>query len=466
MLTGHGDTLLSRFLDSANAPSEFPDLSRADFLAPVQQTVFDAIVDVYHAGAPVNVLSVTDRLRAKGQLKNVGGESWHGNLPKFVNPAMARYAHDQLRDTAAERKAKEIGRDLEKGSLDPATAANQLLELASQGDSISNLLDELDKRRFDAEKPPPAAQPLFKLLDSSICTAGNLTGVQAQAKGGKTGLVSAIIAAPFPDPKGDCLGITSDNPQGYAVIHFDTEQSPSDHHKVLLTALRRAGAKSAPKWLRSYALADLPSAKRRKAIVLEMKRAKKEYGGILVVILDGGADLLNDPNDSAEAFGFVDELHQLAIQYSTSIVAIIHENPGSEIGKTRGHFGSQLERKAETNLRLSKDKDDGVTTIFSEKSRHAHIPKALGPRFVWSEDEQMHVTAGPRAPAHRPKKFDPGEIIEIMDGRELGRLEVFELCEERGWKFTTFRNAWADLKERGVISETPLNHEKWRVNDP
>ena len=195
---------------------------------------------------------------------------------------------------------------------------------------------------------------------------------------------------------------------------------------------------------------------------LDMKASYREQAKGL---LDGGADLLIDPNDPAESFSFVDELHQLAIRYVTVILSIIHENPsGGEIGKTRGHFGSQLERKAETNLRLQKDKDDGVTTIFAEKARHAHIPKALGPRFVWSEDEHMHVTAGPKPPAHRPKSFDPAEIIELMNGRELGFTETFALCKERGWSEPTFKRAWKQLKTENGIKASLLNRGKWNAN--
>ena len=108
------------------------------------------------------------------------------------------------------------------------------------------------------------------------------------------------------------------------------------------------------------------------------------------MFLDGIADFIADPNDTAEAFDWVDELHQLAIKYDTVIVCVLHENPGSEIGKTRGHLGSQLERKAETNLRLEKDAD-GVTVVF-ERSRQAHIPKENGPRFMWSDEAKRHVS--------------------------------------------------------------------------
>jgi len=469
----------SILLDPAAAIAKCADygLAAHKFYNPALRELFTAANDYWDSGGNLDLITFTQFLRDKGTLEAVGGEPFVTGAFTFVpSPAAIDYYIRIVLEKHVARDLLSLNNTLPPLLAGPDGLANaleftnaKLLGLTSDYQAANGHRNDehakiLDERRFDSEKPPPPVTPRFKLLDFSISTPGNLTAIQAQAKGGKTAVVTALIASTFPEPEGDCLGFSSANPEGLAVIHFDTEQSPADHHAVILTARGRAGAKTVPSWLRSYRLADLPVMERRKLLRFEMKRSDKECGGIFAVLLDGGADLLIDPNDPAESFSFVDELHQLAIQYSTVILSVIHENPsGAEIGKTRGHFGSQLERKTETNLRLAKDKDDGVTTIYSEKSRHAHIPKALGPRFVWSEDEHMHVTAGPKPPAHRPKTFDDAEIIEIMNGRELGFQETFKLCKERGWKKTRFAEGWERLKE-GAIQESLLNRGKWSAN--
>src|SRR5947207_13943672 len=83
MLSGHGNSVLAYLLNVPAATEELYDLSRDDFIAPTQKLIFDAIADVHSAGTPVNVLSVTDRLRAKHKLKQVGGEAWHREVPKL-----------------------------------------------------------------------------------------------------------------------------------------------------------------------------------------------------------------------------------------------------------------------------------------------------------------------------------------------------------------------------------------------
>ena len=246
----------------------------------------------------------------------------------------------------------------------------------------------LDARKFNLANPPAKPVAVLSINGKTIGTAGNLIGLYSQVKAGTTALQGAMGAA-LMEPTGDCLGMTGQNPGGLPVVHFDTEQSPFDHHAVILQMLRRAGRKQPPDWFRSYCLTDVATKDRRKALAHEMKRAAIA-GRLRAVIIDGIGDLCIDLNDSAEAFGLVEELHRLAITYDCPIFCRLHENPGPD-GKTRGHLGSQLERKAETNLRLSKDAD-GVTTVFTERSRHCHIPKDTGPRFAWDDTAGMHLS--------------------------------------------------------------------------
>lgn len=248
----------------------------------------------------------------------------------------------------------------------------------------------LEARRFNAALPPSKPLPIYSLSDAVIATRGNLQAVTAQAKAGKTAFLGAMIASTM-NPTGDALGVQSSNQNNGAVIHFDTEQSPYDHHAVISLALRRAGC-AAPDWLRSYSLADIGIEERKNLLRFELEAELVAHGSIHSVFLDGVADFCHSPNDEQEAFALVGELHKLAIEYNTTIICVLHENPGmNEAGKTRGHLGSQLERKAETNLRLAKD-GEGITTAFSERARHTYIPKERGARFAWSDEHSMHVS--------------------------------------------------------------------------
>ncbi len=297
------------------------------------------------------------------------------------------------------------------------------------GSGIEQLLEKLAARKFDFAEIPEKPAAVLKLDGVTLSTPGNLTNIQAPPKAGKSAAIAAALAGILRGDNngGDCLGFSSDNPECKAVIHFDTEQSRYDHHALVRRILWRAGIKGPPPpWFLSYSLADLDIHERRKALRAIMATAAREFGGILAVCIDGVGDLCNALNDEAEAGGLVAELHKAAIFYDRAVLTVLHENPGSEQGKTRGHLGSQLERKAETNLRLSKD-GAGVTTIFTEKSRHCHIPKSQGVCFRWDVTEGTHVSCGAAAEVRSDAKRsamekEAGQVLNEGENYSHGDL--------------------------------------------
>lgn len=287
-----------------------------------------------------------------------------------------------------------------------------------------------DTRRFDLAKPPPAPVPRFFINGKAVCTPGNLSNIIAQAKAGKTSVISAAIAAVIVAEFGltdrDCLGITATPPGGFVVLHFDTEQSPHDHFELLRRTLNRAGIAEQPPWLFSYGLAGFSAKELRQFLAICLEDFAAEGRRVFAVIIDGSADMVSDVNDAEECNAFVAELHALAIKFDAPIINVVHENPGdskASTGKMRGHLGSQLERKAESNLRLRKTEE--ITVIFSEKMRRAPILEADGPRFKWSDAAGMHVSCESAGDARR--------LAETEDLRDLA-AEIFADGGTMGWQ--------------------------------
>jgi hypothetical protein len=314
-------------------------------------------------------------------------------------------------------------------------------EVSHTTNGIGLDLSVLDARRIRLSEPPPRPVSVYTLVGQQICTAGNLTNIQAQAKAGKTAALGCIIAAALAsetndpdDPLAapDCLGFSAAPHEGKAVILFDTEQAPYDAWSLVQRAVSRAGSSDLPPSFRFYSVADIPTAKRRAYLAAEMERASEECGGIHSVFIDGIADLCVDPNDAMESNGLVDELVQLAIKHECPIITVLHENPsGAETGKTRGHLGSQLERKAESNLRVVKD-SKGISTIYSERCRRASIPKDKGPRFAWDNEVGMHVSVHADAKAEKAdeKRKTEQPAVDAVFNSTVGNM------------------AWSDLKKR------------------
>jgi len=306
----------------------------------------------------------------------------------------------------------------------------QKVEVEAEPVATDNELHALlDARRFDLNNPPPPTVPIFTIRGMMVATAGNITVVQAPVKAGKTALMGAMMAAALNPEAGEdmTLGVRSPGAGGGAIIHFDCEQSPDDHHAVICNALRRAGLGRQPENLRSYCLTDVKTPLRRAALHAELERA----GGAFAVFLDGVADLTFSVNDEAEAIAFTDELHAMAIEYQCGMLAVLHENPGSEIGKTRGHLGSQLERKQFAGLRMAKDCDE-ITTVWTTNSRKASIPKSQGLRFAYDKAAGLHM---PVDSAHDAKSAAAGGALVAF------AASIFHSAPKDGL-------GWAELRDR------------------
>jgi hypothetical protein len=269
-----------------------------------------------------------------------------------------------------------------------------IANLQADIDAASGLSVALENRKFDYNQPPVPPEPILTLVGQTIGTPGNLVTIQGPPKSAKTAVVEAIMAAAMKDPESKCdtLVFAVADQNGRAVLENDTEQSASDHDRLLRRSYKRAKRNEEAGWLHSYLLTGMDPAACWNMLTLAVKSAVKNHGGIMMILIDGIADFCKDPNDAGECFELVRKLHKLAVDHECVIVTVIHENPGAGGGKTRGHLGSQLERKAETSLRLQKDTKTGVVEMWVERGRSCFIPKSAGVRFQWCSDAKMHLT--------------------------------------------------------------------------
>ena len=374
------------------------------FHIPSHATIYEVLVEHWREAEALDFITLTQVLKDRNLLDQVGGPAFVTSLFTFVPTAAnvelyidivcEKYTRRQIIVHAQQMSARAYEDGDQTHLAETIESAKVNLQKIESGNAGRQDYygDILDSRRFDVSNEPDRPEPVLSLNTFDILTPGNIANIQAQPKAGKTAAIGAIIASTIKGD-GDTLGFSARNDKGFAVIHFDTEQSPFDHFNLIKRAMRRINVESVPKWLRSYCLTDVPVNVRRQTLVIELERASQQCGGVLVVIIDGVADLCMSPNDESESLALVDQLHQLAIRFNCGILTVLHENPGAfnDSGKTRGHLGSQLERKAETNLRLKKN-DDGTTVIFSTRARHANIAEHQGPGFAWSDEHQMHVS--------------------------------------------------------------------------
>ena len=324
---------------------------------------------------------------------------------------------------------------------------------------LRNVMARLSRRVIDVSYRP---EPLFALNGCVWATEGNFSTFSALSKAGKSACTGGMIAAVLPG-EGDTLGFSAGNPKNGALICIDTEQSDYHHDKKLLAAIGRKGydENNIPEWIAPYALAG----ESLDLIWLEaiMWREHSRCGSIHSVILDGVADLVRNVNDPAEADIITAGLIRLAKRYKCHIVAIIHINPGgADTGKTRGHLGSTLERKAETNLTIKVTERDRV--VYARNARDCDIPEKKGTRFSWSDAAGTFITteAGDDGGG-----FNTLDVLEYLAGGEASKSCVKNAFKDRSSVSPrTIERAIAKLvTEKHIEEDGPKNAKKLSITN-
>ncbi len=274
------------------------------------------------------------------------------------------------------------------------------LPVGMKGDPLA----AMEGRRINLSSPPPRPEPVLLCAGVPVATRGDITAILAPAKSGKSAWVGAAIAAAVVTGEGittkaDCLGIVAGaRPDHGIVLLIDTEQSEADQFDLAQRAARRAGVPVLPDWVLPYNLVGASAGEIRAMLAAKLADLKASGVPVWFVVIDGIADLCDDPNDLRESQDLVREVHGHARAADCPIIAVIHRNEGRDAdASARGHLGKQIARKAAFNLTLEKDGNE-VTVVFSTKNRGAPILKKDGPRFQWCNEAKMHIsTTDPKA---------------------------------------------------------------------
>ena len=326
----------------------------------------------------------------------------------------------------------------------------------------------LQSCEIDYENPPDASKSIVAVNGVPLGTQDNLLCITGGEGTGKSNYVAAILTGTLGTerlPAERTLGLEiTPNPNGLAVLHYDTEQSEAQLHKNLGKTLQRASLKNVPEFYHSLYLASLSRKDRLKLIRESMDLFYHKHGGIHLVVIDGIADLIRSANDETESIAIVDELYRLAGIYNTCIICVLHFVPNGI--KLRGHIGSELQRKAAGILSIEKDDNPEYSVVKALKVRDGSpldVPMML---FGWDKAEDMHVYRGEKSKEDKEKR-KTDELIAVVKEtfRNSFKLTYQELCEvlmrKMEIKDRTAKKYIAYMKEQHIlIQDTSGNYQK------
>lgn len=265
---------------------------------------------------------------------------------------------------------------------------------------------------IDLSERVPDPQPIVRLWGNLIASRGNISAVVGLAKSRKTFLTCAVASGFLADS--EFMGF--DAPAVGKIVYIDTEQARAHVHKIARRILRSIGLPTDRNHdkLVVAALRELTPDQRKEATAEILRRYKPD-----LLILDGVADLCNDPNDLHESEALTCELMRWSSEYDNHILCVLHTNPGGD--KARGHLGSALLRKAESVLLV---RANGATSVVSPQ----YCRNEPFTEFAF----QIDANGLPEAcglPVPQPKEDVFAEIMER--GRVYGHSELVGLVRER-----------------------------------
>jgi len=408
-------------------------VSARSFYWPANALVWETMESLSRRHLPLSVETVAEELMGAAKLAEVGGIAYLMQITQATpTTAQAAYFIGVLREKHVLRELAMSGRKLAETALTHAGDPQELLAAANAEIQRASDLIPSDAAdcAYDHSRVEPEPPARFRLRDTIIATPGNLVALYSQAKTGKTAFLGAMLAAVFRE-KGsetDCLGVQSENPDGLSVVHFDTEQSRYDYEQMIRTALERAKMDAPPAWFHSYHFTGKSASECRKLAFALTRKHHRQHGGTHSVFIDGVADLVVDPNDSGECFPLITELHALsgADGVSAPVITVLHQNPGSENEKGRGHLGSQLERKAQSNLTMKVK--EGTTHLWATKQRGKPIPESDAVTFKWDDEAQMHLSViVQKRPGvgGRPVRYDLPQMLGCLSDEKPATFAQF-----------------------------------------
>ena len=207
----------------------------------------------------------------------------------------------------------------------------------------------------------------LKSFPNAIGTYGNFSFVQAPPKSMKTFFVS-LLGSAFCNPKGKFTrGMDSFRDKKH-FVHFDTEQGEW-HAQRVFKRIQWMNKGLSLDFYHTFALRKISYRSRIDFIEYYLECMREEGKEIGLVVIDGVADLVSDANNLEESSAIVQKIMAWTTIYNCHIVTVIHSNNGSD--KPTGHLGSFLEKKAETQIQLSRDENKlGAITVSCKRSRN------------------------------------------------------------------------------------------------
>jgi len=275
--------------------------------------------------------------------------------------------------------------------------------------AMRKLYDEIQGKQYDESTPVKPIPAVLSLGDTPVIRRGNISTLTAQTGAGKTHVLSSIIRTLSTGERS--LGFEGQIDGQIAYLDFEQSHDDFDH---AMRYQAKAGAHVKAYHLTGYGW------KKARMIIEAILTYESDLS---VLIIDGYADCVKSVNDDVDCAEFVADLLYAAQYFNICVLGVLHLNPGSDF-KSRGHLGSELDRKSETVMQINQEGE--VREIWTSKARKKRINKGDGVRFQWCEEEKGFVEL-------EGTNADAKKLIESEEAKQILK-QIIDASDMWSWK--------------------------------
>jgi len=224
----------------------------------------------------------------------------------------------------------------------------------------ANISDECRYIDTDYELPPP----IITIQNHTIATSGNFITLTGLPKSRKTTfaiftIASALTGRVFFDIS---VNLSIDE----KIVLFDTEQSIYDFSRQMKMLKKAIRSNTLPENFNAYLFRKYEPSDTLNAMYYVIKTDKPK-----IIIIDNLTELVTNPNDMAESKAVIQFLKRITAEYQIVVICLLHLNKNNML--SIGNLGSMADRGAQSVLKVTLDKDMGISTlepIFLRSSGH------------------------------------------------------------------------------------------------
>lgn len=288
--------------------------------------------------------------------------------------------------------------------------------------------------------------PIMCYNGTAFATLRNFSVVIGLPKSRKTWfsqmVAGSFLAAQVGKHYDDKLAGEKINDGNASVLIIDTEQGEYRAAKMQSTIADIAGlsTEQVGKYLTTFSMRKFGSDISFMATVAQIILQRPS-----LVIIDGIADLVTNPNDPAQSAIISQFLLQASATYNCHIMVVIHANQNAvnkdkddAMSRGRGHLGSDLERKSEANISLRKPESDSTITNVTFESTRDKTPE----NFAFRIDG-----------ANIPRPCDFVQVTSKQERENEKIAQVVQVMKSKQVSNWTHGGLWRALCEEKQISE-------------